>query len=98
MRTTIAARSTAKAPDYFMNRRIRNRTYGGVGGREPRGSLLPDVRPFTGRIDRPSSRASEFSQRATTPVSSLIRRTATPPGLGSTGKERLGRRRLVWAE
>jgi hypothetical protein len=25
-----------------MNRRIRNRTYGGVGGREPRGSLLPD--------------------------------------------------------
>ncbi len=26
-----------------MNRRIRNRTYGGVGGREPRGSLLPDM-------------------------------------------------------
>jgi len=29
-----------------MNRRIRNRTYGGVGGREPRGSLLPDVYTF----------------------------------------------------
>jgi len=26
-----------------MNRRIRNRTYGGVGGREPRGSLLPVI-------------------------------------------------------
>ena len=25
-----------------MNRRMRNRMSGGVGGREPRGSLLPD--------------------------------------------------------
>jgi len=27
-----------------MNRRIRNRTYGGVGGGAPQGPLLPDVR------------------------------------------------------
>jgi hypothetical protein len=27
-----------------MNRRIRNRTYGGVGGGMPKGSLPPDVR------------------------------------------------------
>ena len=31
-----------------MNRRIRNRTYGGVGGREPRGSLLPDFASTNG--------------------------------------------------
>jgi hypothetical protein len=28
-----------------MNRRVRNRTHGGVGGRELQNSLLPDVRP-----------------------------------------------------
>ena len=28
-----------------MNRRIRNRTYGGVGGRRGQPRLLPDVRP-----------------------------------------------------
>ena len=29
-----------------MNRRMRNRMSGGVGGREPRGSLLPDFTPY----------------------------------------------------
>src|SRR5215475_7733665 len=38
----VAVSSTTQIPAYFVNRRIRNRTYGGVGGREPRGSLLPD--------------------------------------------------------
>jgi len=33
-----------------MNRRIRNRTYGGVGGRGLQSPLLPDVRP-AGRVD-----------------------------------------------
>jgi len=28
-----------------MNRRIRNRTYGGVGGRRAQALLLPDVEP-----------------------------------------------------
>jgi len=28
-----------------MNRRMRNRTYGGVGGRRGQPLLLPDVRP-----------------------------------------------------
>ena len=31
--TRVAAKSVAKAPMYYMNRRIRNRTYGGVRGR-----------------------------------------------------------------
>ncbi len=34
------------------NRRIRNRTYGGVRGREPRGSLLLDPRVF-GVLQKP---------------------------------------------
>lgn len=35
-----------------MNRRIRNRMYGGVGGRRVRALLLPDQRgPKTGTID-----------------------------------------------
>src|SRR5262245_18143018 len=42
LRFVFAARSTVQTPAYFVNRRLRNRTYGGVGGREPRGSLLPD--------------------------------------------------------
>jgi hypothetical protein len=34
-KASVAARSEAPIPEYFVNRRIRNRTYGGVGGREP---------------------------------------------------------------
>src|SRR5215475_3747175 len=48
----VAVSSTTQIPAYFVNRRIRNRTYGGVGGREPRGSLLPD-RPTTDGADAP---------------------------------------------
>jgi len=50
---SVAARSEAPIPEYFVNRRIRIRTYGGVGGREPRGSLLPDVRVFPLAFGRP---------------------------------------------
>ena len=44
-----------------MNRRIRNRTYGGVGGREPRGSLLPDGAVLTWAIWYLGPKWSQFS-------------------------------------
>src|SRR5262250_3220338 len=40
--THDTAESTAKASIFNVNRRMRNRTSGGVGGRGPRGPLLPD--------------------------------------------------------
>ena len=44
------ARPTAKVSIFNVNRRMRNRTSGGVGGRGPQGPLLPD-----------RTRASSFS-------------------------------------
>src|SRR6266581_8747522 len=42
----VAARYGAAPPARFMNRRMRNRTYGGVGGRPGRPGPLPDIGAF----------------------------------------------------
>src|SRR5262249_51874148 len=42
MWTRVTAGSTAETSIFNVNRRMRNRTSGGVGGRGPRGPLLPD--------------------------------------------------------
>src|SRR5262245_42326032 len=42
VRTRVTARRTAKVSIFNVNRRMRNRTSGGVGGRGPRGPLLLD--------------------------------------------------------
>ena len=52
LETARSARTTEQCGhlNSTMNRRMRDRTSGGVGGREPRGSLLPDEGPARNMI------------------------------------------------